>query len=205
MFFIFLVSLLLQGTIEADFLFKFIMASVVSCTFDQVVKTITERIVAPVHRWNPYSFEDAVDFTGCGGFGARMYSSTVGAPVPFEGPTATIVVGCVPHGMKADRLRWVVSHVTGVTPLAVRDGRRNLRGGRVPSGVYFIKVRAEDALTVLAFSGCALCCQECLWLPTKEAAEHFRSVAALLKQNGLVRTNPLRFERKNDAGIDVTQ
>jgi hypothetical protein len=104
-----------------------------------------------------------------------------------------MIVGNVPFGMKPNRLRWVVKTVTGVTPLSVTDGRKT-KDGRRPTGLFFIKVRAEDVQGILDQSGLALCCPEVLFARPSHDAALVASVAAELKLGGIVRNGLLKFD-----------
>jgi hypothetical protein len=124
--------------------------------------------------------------------GLVLYAAKSEPAAPYDGPTETIVVGCVPHGMKAARVRWVVQRVTGVAPISIREGRSG--SDRRPSGLFFMKVRQDDVDHILSRSGCALCLQSALWAP-QDGMYDVEKVATELKAHGHVRTMALKFEK----------
>jgi hypothetical protein len=124
--------------------------------------------------------------------GLVLYAAKSEPAAPYDGPTETIVVGCVPHWMKAALVRWMVQHVTGVAPISLRDGRSG--SDRRPSGLFFLKVRRDDVDHILSRSGRALCLQSALWAP-QDGMYDVEKVAAELKAHGHVRTMALKFEK----------
>jgi hypothetical protein len=124
--------------------------------------------------------------------GLVPYAAESEPAAPFEGATETVVVGCVPHGMKAARVRWVVQHVTGVAPISIREGRSG--SDRRPSGLFLLKVRQDDVDHILSKSGRALCLQSALWAPQDGMCD-VEKVATKLKAHGHVRAMALKFEK----------
>ncbi|CUF73721.1 Hypothetical protein, putative [Bodo saltans] len=142
------------------------------------------------YRHSPYSFLSSKVIDKVHILGAMPYNESELEPAaPFAGDTMQIAAGCVPHGMKPARLRWVVDKLTGVTPLAVQECRKT-SDGRRPTGVYFLTVRKEDAERVTSKNGCALCLPNWLWAP-QDGLYDVASVSKELKGHEKTRVNAL--------------
>ncbi|CUF73699.1 Hypothetical protein, putative [Bodo saltans] len=161
---------------------------------NQALSPVAAAVLAPMmtYRHNPYDRHNPKVIIEENVRGVMPYNECELKPAtPFVGETTDLIAGCVPHGMKPARLRWVVEKVTGVTPLAVREGRKT-SDGRRPTGVFFLTVRTDDAERVLQKSGCALCLPNWLWAP-QSGLYDVASVSKELKCHGDSRVNALTF------------
>ena len=104
-------------------------------------------------------------------------------------------VGQVPYAMRPDTLRWVLRELTGVTALKVEQRREPKTRGR--TGLFTVRVRAQDVDAVVAWHRRALCCPEFLWVPLRGCAEEAEALCARLKGDGIgVKNGLLSIERR---------
>jgi hypothetical protein len=109
--------------------------------------------------------------------------------------SASLHVGQVPYAMRPDTLRWVLRELTGVTALKVEQRREPKTRGR--TGLFTVRVRAQDVDAVVAWHRRALCCPEFLWVPLRGCAEEAEALCARLKGDGIgVKNGLLSIERR---------